>query len=156
MVVAVGMILAWNREAWGFTVYNTPWILLLAYTCLLLPYTVRNVSASLRQVSSGLDDAARVCGAPPTILLRRIVLPLVWPSLLVSMLMVFAIATRELVASVMLAPSGFDTVATYVFNQFIQGSPGTGMALSVLAIFSSTALLIALYTGARRRGSIAV
>jgi iron(III) transport system permease protein len=156
MVVAVGMILAWNREAWGFTVYNTPWILLLAYTCLLLPYPVRNVSASLRQVSSGLDDAARVCGANPTMLLRRIVLPLVWPSLLVSMLMVFAIATRELVASVMLAPSGFDTVATYVFNQFIQGSPGTGMALSVLAIFSSTGLLVALYTFVRTRASVTV
>ena len=59
-------------------------------------------------------------------------------------LLVFAIASRELVASVMLAPSGMQTVATFVFNQFVQGSPGVGMALSVLAIFSSTAVLVLL------------
>jgi iron(III) transport system permease protein len=56
----------------------------------------------------------------------------------------------------MLAPSGFDTVATYVFNQFVQGSPGTGMALSVLAIFSSTGLLVALYTYVRKHASVTV
>ena len=71
---------------------------------------------------------------------RRIIVPLVAPQLMVAMLLVFAIASRELIASVMLAPSGMKTVATYVFNQFAQGSPGVGMALSVIAIFTSTAM----------------
>lgn len=152
MVVAVGLILAWNREWWPVVVYNTPVILLLGYICIMLPYTVRYASAALRQVSPSLDAAARVSGAGNGRVLRRILLPLMAPNLLVAMLLVFAIATRELVTSIMLAPPGLQTVSIYVFRQFEQGSPGSGMALSVLAIFSSTAILVAL-AAARRRGT---
>lgn len=142
IVIAVGMILAWNRSWWPVAIYNTPVVLLLAYVCLLLPYPVRYVAAGLRQVSGSLDAAARVSGAGQMMVLRRIIVPLIAPQLMVAMLLVFAIASRELIASVMLAPSGMKTVATYVFNQFAQGSPGVGMALSVIAIFASTAVLV--------------
>ncbi|MFN4282134.1 MAG: ABC transporter permease [Alphaproteobacteria bacterium] len=144
MVIAVGLILAWNRTWWPFPVYNTAAVLLLAYVCLLLPYPVRYVGAGLRQVGASLDAAARVSGAGVGRTLWKILLPLIAPNLMVAMLLVFAIASRELVASIMLAPSGMRTVATFVFNQFAQGSPGLGMALSVLAIFSSTAILVAM------------
>jgi len=144
MVLAVGLILAWNRSWWPFPVYNTPFVLILAYICILLPYPVRYVGAALRQIGANLDAAARVSGAGMGLTLWRILLPLIAPNLLVATLLVFAIASRELVASVMLAPSGMKTVATFVFNQFAQGSPGLGMALSVIAIFSSTAILVIL------------
>ena len=144
MVIAVGLILAWNRSWWPFPVYNTAAVLLLAYVCLLLPYPVRYVGAGLRQVGASLDAAARVSGAGVGRTMWKILLPLIAPNLMVAMLLVFAIASRELVASIMLAPAGMRTVATFVFNQFAQGSPGLGMALSVLAIFSSTAILVAM------------
>lgn len=143
MVVAVGLILAWNRDWWPVTIYNTSAILVLAYICLMLPYPVRYVSAGLRQIGGSLEAAARVSGAGTWRTLIRIVLPLIAPHLLVAMLLVFAISSRELVASVMLAPAGTSTVSTFVFNQFVQGAPGTGMALSVLAIFTSTAIMVA-------------
>jgi len=144
MVLAVGLILAWNRSWWPFPVYNTPLVLILAYICILLPYPVRYVGAALRQIGVNLDAAARVSGAGVGLTLWKILLPLIAPNLLIATLLVFAIASRELVASVMLAPSGMKTVATFVFNQFAQGSPGMGMALSVIAIFSSTAILVVL------------
>src|SRR5262249_17211280 len=65
VVVAVGLILAWNQPALPITPYNTPAILLLAYCCLLLPYPVRYTNAALRQVSESLEAAARVAGATP-------------------------------------------------------------------------------------------
>jgi len=144
MVLAVGLILAWNRSWWPFPVYNTAAVLILAYVCILLPYPVRYVGAALRQIGVNLDAAARVSGAGMGLTLWRILLPLIAPNLMIATLLVFAIASRELVASVMLAPSGMKTVATFVFNQFAQGSPGMGMALSVIAIFSSTAILVVL------------
>ncbi|WP_142847537.1 iron ABC transporter permease [Telmatospirillum sp. J64-1] len=150
MVVAVGLILAWNREWWPVPIYNSMAILLLAYVCLLLPYPVRYVGAGLRQIGESLDAAARVSGAGFGMTLRRILVPLIAPNLMVSMLLVFAIASRELVSSIMLAPPGVSTVATFVFGQFEQGSPGLGMAMSVIAIFSSTALLVALNQMQRR------
>ncbi|MCX7686076.1 MAG: iron ABC transporter permease [Acetobacteraceae bacterium] len=150
IVVAVGLILAWNQAFWPVAVYNTPWMLLIAYCALLLPYPVRYATAALQQIGRSLDDAARVSGAGVAALVGRILLPLLLPSLGVAMLLVFAIATRELVASIMVAPAGFPTVSTFVFAQFEQGSAGVGMAMSVIAIFASTAILVALAAAARR------
>jgi len=144
MVLAVGLILCWNRGFWPVQVYNTAIVLVLAYVCLLLPYPVRYVSAALRQIGESMDGAARVSGAGTARLLARILVPLVAPQLFVAMLLVFAIASRELVASVMLAPPGMATVSTFIFNQFAQGAPGEGMALAAVAIGLSTALLVAL------------
>ncbi|XAG08516.1 ABC transporter permease subunit [Vibrio metschnikovii] len=126
-------------------------MLLLAYSCLLLPYPVRYASAALRQIGSNLEAAARVSGASLLISFVRIVVPIMMPALLVAMLLVFAIASRELVASLMVAPAGMSTVSTFVFGQFEQGLPGVGMAMSVMAIFSTTGLLVLLTTLARKK-----
>ncbi|MFN6953565.1 MAG: ABC transporter permease [Acetobacteraceae bacterium] len=150
IVVAVGLILAWNQAFWPVAVYNTPWMLLIAYCALLLPYPIRYAAAAFQQIGRSLDDAARVSGAGVLSLLWRILLPLLLPALGVAMLLVFAIATRELVASIMVAPAGFSTVSTFVFAQFEQGSAGVGMAMSVIAIFASTAILVALSAATRR------
>ncbi|MGO2262236.1 ABC transporter permease [Halomonas sp.] len=155
VVVAVGLILAWNQSHWPIQVYNTGAMLLLAYACLLLPYPVRYASAALRQMGESLEAAARVCGAGFVATFRRILLPALAPSLLVSMLLVFAIASRELVASLMVAPAGMSTVSTFVFGQFEQGSPGVGMAMSAVAIFTTTALLVGLTAFSRKRLPIA-
>lgn len=133
VVVAVGLILAWNRPL-PISPYNTPFILLLAYSCILLPYPVRYANAALRQINDNLEAAARVSGATAATTVRRIVLPLIWPSLLSAMLLVFAVASRELVASVLVAPVGMMTVATFIWRQFEQGSVGIGMAMSAVAL----------------------
>lgn len=150
VVVAVGMILAWNQPALPFTPYNTPLILLLAYCCILLPQPVRYATAALHQIGDNLDSAARVAGASPMAAFRRVALPLILPSLLTSMLLVFAVASRELVASLLLAPVGFPTIAGYIWRQFEQGSVGLGMAMSFLAILLTTLLPMLLIAGLRR------
>lgn len=143
IVVGVGLILAWNRVFWPITPYNTWAILLLAYCCLLLPYPVRYVSAAMSQIGSNLDAAARVHGASAAQALWRILLPLVFPSLLAAMMMVFAVASRELVTSLLLAPSGVQTVSVFVWRQFEQGSVGDGMAMASIAVLISLSLMLA-------------
>ena len=155
VVVAVGLILAWNRDFWPVDIYGTSAMLLLAYVCLLLPYPVRYASAAFRQMGMSLEDASRVCGAGMGSTFRRVLLPPLLPSLLVAMLLVFAIASRELVASLMVAPAGTATVSTFIFGQFEQGSPGIGMAMSVVAIFTTTALLVILTGLTRKRLPVA-
>ncbi|GAA5236048.1 iron ABC transporter permease [Verticiella sediminum] len=155
IVVAVGLILVWNQRWWPATPYNTWVILVLAYSCLLLPITVRYANAALRQIGPGLEAAARVHGASAAMAIVRILLPLMAPSLAAAMLLVFAIASRELVASLLLAPTGMQTVSVFVWRQFEQGSLGQGMAMSVLAI-AMTASVMALAGGLlhRRGGSL--
>src|SRR5471030_989791 len=154
IVVGVGLILAWNRGFWPVTPYNTWGILLLAYCCLLLPYPVRYVSAAMKQIGGNLEAAARVHGASAAQALWRILLPLVLPSLLAAMMMVFAVASRELVTSLLLAPAGVQTVSVFVWRQFEQGSVGDGMAMASIAVLVSISImLIAVRVGggAKRR-----
>lgn len=146
IVVGVGLILLWNQPFWPVTIYGTWAILLFSYTCLLLPYPVRYVSAALKQLGQNLESAARVHGASTWATLSRITLPLITPSLFASMLIVFAIASRELVTSLLLAPAGFMTVSIFVWRQFEQGVIGQGMAMAVISIVISLAcMLLGLY-----------
>ena len=153
IVVGVGLILAWNRSFWPVTPYNTWGILLLAYCCLLLPYPVRYVSAALKQIGGNLDAAARVHGATAAQTLRLILLPLVFPSLLAAMMMVFAVASRELVTSLLLSPAGVQTVSVFVWRQFEQGSVGDGMAMASVAVLLSLTLMLAAFRIQQRQAA---
>ncbi|WP_414475713.1 ABC transporter permease [Microvirga sp. M2] len=155
IVVAVGLILAWNMPGLPFTPYNTVFVLLLAYCCILLPQTARYATAALLQVGDNLEAAARVFGATPPVAFRRILLPLVFPSLASAMLLVFALASRELVASIVLAPVGMQTIGTFIWRQFEQGSVSLGMAAAFVTIVLTTVLPLAFLTVLRRSGLVA-
>jgi len=142
VVVGVGLILAWNQAFWPATPYNTWGILLLAYCCLLLPYPVRYSHAALMQIGDSLEAAARVHGAGAVTALACILLPLLAPSLGAAMLLVFAVASRELVASLLLAPTGVQTVSLFIWRQFEQGSVGQGMAMSLVTVALTTTLMV--------------
>lgn len=75
--------------------------------------------------------------------LWRITLPLTAPSVIAAMMMVFAVASRELVTSLLLAPAGLQTVSIYVWRQFEQGSVGAGMAMATVAVTLSLSLMLA-------------
>ncbi|MFD1910690.1 ABC transporter permease [Halodurantibacterium flavum] len=155
IVLAVGIILAWNSPFLPLTLYGTAGILLIAYIGILLPYPIRYAVARLRQISGSLDDAARVAGATQMRALRHVTLPLMAPSLIAAMMLVFAIASRELVASIMLAPAGMRTVGTFVFAQFEQGSVQTGMAMSMIAITLTSGILLVVNLWLARQGTSA-
>ncbi|MEH0885057.1 iron ABC transporter permease [Enterobacter sp. UNJFSC 003] len=142
IVVGVGLILLWNRSFWPVSPYNSWVILLLSYCCLLLPWPVRYVGSALRQLGGNLEPAARVHGASAFQALRFIVMPLVSPALLAAMLMVFAIASRELVTSLLLAPAGTQTVSVFIWRQFEQGSVGQGMAMATLTLIAGLVLML--------------
>jgi iron(III) transport system permease protein len=154
IVVGVGLILAWNQPWLPVSPYNTVFILLLAYCCILLPQPVRYATAAFQQVGDNLEAAARVAGASGMVAFRRILLPLILPSLMASMLLVFAVASRELVASIVVAPVGTRTISTYIWRQFEQGSVGLGMAMAFLTIIITTLLPLAVLALAGKRDSL--
>ncbi len=142
IVVGVGLILLWNRTFWPVSPYNTWAILLLSYCCLLMPWPVRYITSALRQLGGNLEPAARVHGASALQALRFIIMPLVFPAMLAAMLMVFAIASRELVTSLLLSPAGTQTVAVFIWRQFEQGSVGQGMAMATLTLLTGLILML--------------
>ncbi|THD42470.1 iron ABC transporter permease, partial [Enterobacteriaceae bacterium ML5] len=80
-------------------------------------------------------------------------LPLVFPSLLAAMMMVFAVASRELVTSLLLSPAGVQTVSVFVWRQFEQGSVGDGMAMASVAVLLSLTLMLAAFRLQQRQAA---
>ena len=106
----------------------------LARSCLT---SVRTTLAMLVQLVRPMPSAMlHALGVP------MIVLPLVFPALLAAMLMVFAVASRELVTSLLLAPAGTQTVAVFIWRQFEQGSAGQGMAMATLTLLTGLTLML--------------
>lgn len=137
MTVAVGLILVWNQAFWPWTPYNTWWVMLLAYTCIMLPYPVRMITSTLRQLPMSMQDAAVVYGASDLGVILRVNGPALLGVSVASGFIVFSIASRELVTSLLLTPPGFETVSTFVFHQFDQGSVSTAMAMSLVSVVIS-------------------
>ncbi len=101
--------------------------LLLVFAGAIEEYGTPAALGLFQQIGDNLEAAARVFGASRLTAFRRILLPLVLPSLASAML-VFALASRKLLASIVLASVGMRTIATFIWRQFEQGSIGLGMA----------------------------
>jgi iron(III) transport system permease protein len=114
--------------------YGTALIIGLFYTAQYLPYAVQYARAGLAAIPPSLEWAARVHGASLGVASRRIIAPLLWPHCLAGAILIFSIAFRELVGSVLMRPPGMHTVSTFILREFDQGSPATGMAMAVIAI----------------------
>ncbi|MEG2140593.1 MAG: iron ABC transporter permease [Bilophila sp.] len=61
-VIALGVILAWSGK-FGINLYNTVWIILVAYIARYMAFSLKANSAALEQVHDSLVEAARACGA---------------------------------------------------------------------------------------------
>ena len=141
-VVAVAMILAWLRPVpvLGLRLYNTIWILLIAYIARYLAFGVRTTSASLAQIHVCLEEAARISGANWFQTFRDIVIPLITPGLFAAWFLVFMPALRELTISTLLWSTRHETIGVMVFN--LQES-GNTVASAALAVVMMLVLLLA-------------
>ena len=132
--------------------YQTLALLVLAYVLRFLPLAVGAVRASSDRVEDSMVGAARSLGASPAEAFRRVSLPLILPGVIAAAALVFLEAMRELPATLLLRPTGFDTLATYLWRVYDAGQLGRGAvpALALVAI-SAAALAIMLAGESRRR-----
>ena len=68
-----------------------------------------------------LLESARLSGAPRAVRWRRIVLPLLRPGLVAALLLVFVETVKELPATLMLRPFGWDTLAVRIYSHTTEG-----------------------------------
>ncbi len=132
-VVALAMILAWSGAFW-INLYNTLWIILIAYIVRYMFFAFRNISAALGQVHPSLEEAAMVSGAGWLRTFRDILVPLVKPSLLASAILVFMPSFRELTVSVLLWGPETPTVGVSVFEMQDAGNYTAAAAMAALLL----------------------
>jgi len=144
LVVALALVFFGARYA--RPLYQTVGMLVLAYLVLFLPQAVGALRATLGQVSPGLEEASRSLGAGPITTFRRVLLPLVKPGAGAAAALVFLTAMKELPAALLLAPTGWESLATRVWGATSEGFFGraAGPALVLILVSSVPLAFLAL------------
>ncbi|HZA84680.1 MAG TPA: iron ABC transporter permease [Actinomycetes bacterium] len=117
LVVALALAF-WTLQApWPLAaLYQTQALLVFAYVVHFGSQALRAAQVAVAAVPDRLDDAARSLGAGPFRRLRTIDLPLASPGLLAGGGLVLLSVMKELPATLLLAPPGFETLATRIWN----------------------------------------
>lgn len=113
VVVALSLILLVNRYL-PF-LYATPLVVVMAYVVRHMPQAVRSAEAAFGQVSVSVEEAARSLGRTPLRAFLQVTLRLAFPGLLAGAALVFLTSLKELPATLLLRPAGFDTLAVRVW-----------------------------------------
>ncbi|MBR2791988.1 MAG: iron ABC transporter permease [Erysipelotrichaceae bacterium] len=133
-VMSIGCILAWSGFFFGISLYNTIWIILVAYVARYLSYVLKSSSAALQQVHPSLEEAARSCGASHYEALKDVTLPLIKPAMLSGFFLVFLPCMRELTTSILLYGPKSRTLGVAIYQLRINGQINQAAALSVITI----------------------
>lgn len=115
--VAVALAFAFFGARWAGALYQSLWILIVAYVVLFLPLAADPTRAAVLRVDKRLEAAARGLGRGPLAAFRSITLPLVAPGIGAGAALVFLNAVKELPATLILGPYGYSTLATMVWSR---------------------------------------
>jgi iron(III) transport system permease protein len=142
IVVALSLVfLGANYVPW---LYQTLPMLVFAYLVLFLPQSVGTVRSSLLQVNPQLEESAQSLGRTSWQTLQEITLPLVRPGMLSGAVLVFLTAIKELPATLLLSPIGFDTLATEIWKatENVTFSDAAAGSLVMLVVSMGSTLLV--------------
>ncbi|PKL06171.1 MAG: iron ABC transporter permease [Spirochaetae bacterium HGW-Spirochaetae-9] len=132
-VIALGVILTWSGR-FGINIYNTPWIIFVAYIARYMAFSIKSNSASLSQVSDSLEEASRACGATHWQSLKNIVIPLIKPGMISAFFLIFLPALRELTTSVLLYGPSTRTIGVAIYALNEDGETVRAAALASIAL----------------------
>ncbi len=120
-------------NAWG---YQTAPMLVAAYAIMFFPLALVGVRASVAQAPRGLEDVARSLGKRRLAVLWQVTRPLVTPGLAAAFCLVFLSAVTELTATLILVPTGVQTLATqfWAYQQNLAYGQAAPFALLMIAI----------------------
>ena len=114
-------------------------ILVFAYAVLFLPLAVSSVYSSALQAPPALEEVARSLGKRPREVFRTVTAPLLAPGVAAGTALVFLTCLKELPATLLLGPTGFETLATRVWSATQAGAYGDA-ALPALVLVGVGAL----------------
>jgi iron(III) transport system permease protein len=133
----------------GHGVYGTVWMLGLVYAA-RTGIVSRSARAAVMQVSRELEEAAWVCGASGTTVLRRILIPVILPGILGGWLLHFVAHYRESTLALLLYQPESVVAGVRIWQLYDAGRMSEASALGLLVV---GILLVAVYAAGRWGGS---
>jgi iron(III) transport system permease protein len=152
VVLAIAMILLYLKPLplLGWSLYNTLWIIFFAYLARFLTIQLRPVLSGFMQMPRDMLEAAEVFGGSLLSRMRRIIVPLILPSVTAGALLVMLLSLNELTVSALLWASGTETLGVLVFGLEQGGESAAASAVGVISILL-TLLCMLLATRLGRR-----
>ena len=130
--------------------YQTLGLLVIAYVLRFLSLAVGSVRSTAEGLDPSLVKAARLLGASPREAFMRVTLPLSIRGMVAGAALVFLEAMRELPATLLLGPTGFETLATYLWRVYEAGYFGRAAVPGLLLVLISGLGLALMLSGERR------
>ncbi|WP_186055565.1 2-aminoethylphosphonate ABC transport system, membrane component PhnV [Burkholderia gladioli] len=140
VVLGLAVLIAYHQKPVDLS--SSAAIVVLVQLALILPFCYRCAAAALRPELTILREAAASLGAPPSMVLRRVLLPQLVPALRASLALGFALSLGELGATMTVYSPGFATVPIVVIGQVERGYYLPASALSLLMLVASLAALM--------------
>jgi putative spermidine/putrescine transport system permease protein len=149
IVVAIGIYYVFA----AYRLVGTVLGLVLAHTCLAVPFVVTSVSVSLASLDRRLEQAALSLGATPSGTFRQVTLPLIFPGVLVGALFAFVTSFDELIVTLFLSGSGAITLPRRMWDDLRFAIDPTIAAVSTLTIVLSAVLLLVTHALRQRQAT---
>ena len=146
IVIALSLVFFAARYGW---LYQTLALLVFAYVVRFLPEALAASGAALRLVDPLVEEAARGLGRHDVDVLLRITVPLARSGVLAGAALVFLSAMKELPATLLLRPIGFETLATEIWQETNVAAYSAAAPPALLLILVSVPFV---YVLAARRG----
>ncbi len=146
VVVAFSLSYFCERYAAGFGYQSAP-LLVIAYAILFFPLSLVGVRASITHAPPNLEEAARALGSRRLSALVRVTLRLVAPGLAASFCLVFLAAVTELTATLILVPTGVQTLATqfWAYQQNLSYGQAAPFALVIIGVAAVPSYVLGRY-----------
>ena len=152
--VVLGLGLLWAYAYLPLPLYGTLTLMIIAFVTRFLPYATETIGGQMVQIDKSLEEAAWVNGATRLAGVRRILLPLVSPSLQGAYFLLFMAFFREISSAILIYSVNTAVISISIWGFFEQANWGLASALSVVAtliIFVAMTLIIWLVPTARRK-----
>jgi iron(III) transport system permease protein len=132
IVVALSLVFFSNQVApW---IYQTLFLVLIAYVALFLPNALSAISIPLSQSPTSLDEVSASLGLTKLQTLRRVVLPIAGPGIFAATTLVILTVLKELPATLLLRPTGIETLATRLWTETSVASFSTAAPYALLLV----------------------
>ena len=119
IVVALAMVFLATRTL--PILYQTIFLLVAAYGLRFMPQAIGILRSGIGQLGRGAEEAGRTLGDGALRAFMRITLPALRPALVGGAALVFLTVVKELPLALFLAPIGFDTLATEIWDAASSG-----------------------------------
>jgi len=140
IIVAIGIYFFYARLG----VVGNPLALVLAHTCLAVPFVVINVSATLYGFDERMESAAVSLGASPLSAFRQVTLPLIRPGVLAGALFAFVTSFDELIVALFVSGTTAVTLPRRMWDGIrFEIDPKIAAVSTILVAFTGALLLSA-------------